>query len=221
MRSLLSLNFQSTSSFTDDTTFTHLPVIVVLLLKHLPFPLQTDLHFFKGWVIFIKVYVLYSLKQISTVVVSLHDIFKWSYVHFCGLPTMNRNWPCVTNQLFPCADAWLPKPGNQKHWLFFLLFLDHSLWWTPAVMDISCDVLMPFKQPFYEAHVEGKLGPWIKANTKLPALQWVPLEVTHYRPSQHWIAVDSVMLPPKNMSISFMPRIVNLFCDLARRNTGC
>lgn len=123
-----------------------------------------------------------SLKHLGTVVVSLHG-FQW-FMCSCLWPSrIESELASVTNRLYWCADAWLTKLGNQRHWLFLLPHFLGSL----TVADTSCHVLMPFKQPFYDAHVEGKLGPWIKANTKLPALQWIPLEVTHYRPSQHWL----------------------------------
>lgn len=94
-----------------------------------------------------------SLKRLGTVVVVSLHAFQWftysclwpfrieSELALCDQPNWRMCW-CKARK--PEALALLPG---------FLRSL--------TVADTSCHILMPFKQPFYDAHVEGKLGPWV------------------------------------------------------------
>lgn len=168
----------------------HLFVVVVLLLEHMPFPLQIDLYFFKIRVIFIKFHILHSLKQIGTVVVSFHDIIlKHSYLHvfvpFLYWIRIGFMWP---TEYTKCVDAWLPKLGHKRHWTLSVLFswithwgghqllcydnIQTTLWWC-----LCGEEPKPLNKSQHQAAslVMNLLGSWISSPSQhLIATWWNP-----------------------------------------------
>lgn len=113
-----------------------------------------------------------SLTQIGTVVVSLHDL-QW-FMFPCLWPS-HIEWELGLHDQPTIPRCWCMTSKARKSEA--LAILPHFLR-SLIVLDTSCHVMMSFKQRFYNAHVEVKLSPWIKAKTKLPALQWILMEVT-------------------------------------------